>query len=122
MIRLIWAMSIKVRSITRRFTPTNIVADKVQTRSGLKWGTAAMLLAIPYLFIAVICRQIIQDGGPGWLHLVVLLCLWNSMKMLWLGPVSLIQLARIRHQESAARRTGAPENYRIAPSPAGVAP
>jgi hypothetical protein len=41
-------------------------------RRGWKWAVPAMLLAIPYLLIANVCVQLIEDGAPGWLHLVVL--------------------------------------------------
>lgn len=62
-----------------------------------------MLLAIPYLYIAATCRTLVEQGGPGWLHLIVLVCIWNALKMLWLGPVSLVLLARARQHEAAAR-------------------
>lgn len=51
-----------------------------------------MLLAVPYLYAAAICTTIINDGGPGWLYLLVLLFVWNAFKFLWIGPVSLVQL------------------------------
>lgn len=48
----------------------------------------------------------IEQAGPGWgwLHLVVLLCGWNALKMLWLGPMSLIALARVLYREHVQRR------------------
>lgn len=55
-----------------------------------------MLLASPYIAAVKLLTDHIEQGGPGWLHLVVLLCGWNTLKMLWLGPVSLILLARAR--------------------------
>lgn len=30
----------------------------------------------------------VGDGGPGWLYLVVLWAVWNSMKFIIMGPVS----------------------------------
>lgn len=36
-------------------------------------GHPAMLLAVPHTLAAAICTTIINDGGPGWLHLPVLL-------------------------------------------------
>lgn len=114
MLRLIWTLSVHIRYFLRRTMPSNIVADKVRTRHGLKWGPLAMLLAIPYLLAGATFRQMIEDGGPGWLNLLVLLCLWNMMKMLWLGPISIILLAYVRWHEREARdsvdeeQTGAP--------------
>lgn len=40
---------------------------------GLKRGISAMLLAVAYSYEAVICTAIINDGGPSWLCLLVLL-------------------------------------------------
>ncbi|WP_251050532.1 MULTISPECIES: hypothetical protein [unclassified Microbacterium] len=95
MIRLIWAASVHTRYYLRRYLPTNILLDAIRTRRrGLKWGVPAMLLAIPYLLIANVCVQLIADGGPGWLHLVVLWGIWNMLKMLWVGPISLVLLLR----------------------------
>lgn len=104
MFRLIWIVSIHIRSYLRRYMPTNIILDGVRTRRGLKWGLPVMLLALPYLYGASICVELIEDGAPGWLHLIVLLCIWNAMKMAWIGPISLILLARVRAQEMVARQ------------------
>ena len=49
-----------------------------------------MLLAVPYLLVTDVCVRLIADGGPGWLHLVVLVCIWNALKMLWIGPISVV--------------------------------
>lgn len=105
MIRLIWAASVHTRYFLRRYMPTNILLDSIRTRrGGLKWGVPAMLLAIPYLLIANVCVQLIEDGGPGWLHLVVLWALWNMLKMLWVGPISVALLIRARVRETVATR------------------
>lgn len=91
---------------TRRFFPTNRIRDAVYTRRGLKWGVPAMLLAAPYIAAVKLLSDVIDQAGSewGWLHLVVLLCAWNALKMLWLGPMSLIALARVRHREHVQRR------------------
>lgn len=104
MFRLIWFASIHIRIFMRRWMPTNIVLDKVRTRHGLKWGLPAMLLAIPYFYTASLLTVIIRDGGPGWLNLVVLIAIWSAFKMLWIGPVSLVLLARVRIHEHTERR------------------
>ncbi|WP_317696464.1 sulfate permease [Aeromicrobium sp. REDSEA-S32_B7] len=82
-----------------RYAPTNLLLNAIRTRRGLKWGIPAMLLAGVYLYAAAICTTIINDGGPGWLHLLVLVFVWNAFKFIWIGPVSLIQLVRRRRQE-----------------------
>jgi hypothetical protein len=104
MLRLLWAASVRIRCFLRRYMPTNILLDLIRTRRGLKWGIPAMLLAAPYLLAASICTSIIEDGGPGWLNLLVFLLIWNALKFVWIGPVSLVLLVRVRIQEAAARR------------------
>lgn len=104
MIRLIWNLSVRTRLFLRTWMPTNILLDAIRTRRGLRWGIPAMLLAIPYLLIANLCVQAIADNGPGWMHLVVLWSIWNALKMLWIGPISVILLIRARLHERAERR------------------
>ncbi|SDS38722.1 hypothetical protein SAMN04489751_1898 [Brevibacterium sandarakinum] len=112
MIRLIWTASIHTRCFLRRYMPTNILLDAIRTRRGLKWGVPAMLLAVPYLLIASICVQFIEDGGPGWLHVAVLWAIWCALKMLLIGPISLVLLIRVRIREAvAARREPAGSAY-----------
>lgn len=110
MIRLIWAASVHTRFFLRRYMPTNILLDLIRSRRGLKWGVPAMLLAVPYVFAAVICRSFIEDGGPGWLNLPVLLFIYNAMKFTMMGPVSLVLLARARLRERAQRRHDHPDD------------
>lgn len=62
-----------------------------------------MLLAIPYFATAVWLAGLIDHGAPGWLHLLVLLTIWNGFKMLWLGPASVAWLIRVRLREADAR-------------------
>ena len=110
MIRLIWNLSIRTRLFLRTWMPTNILLDAIRTRRrGLKWGIPAMLLAIPYLLIANVCVELVEQGGPGWLHLVVLWAIWNMLKMLWIGPVSVLLLigARLRERVERRRQQGA---------------
>lgn len=109
MIRLLWALSISTRYFLRRYTPTNILLDLIRTRRGLKWGLPAMLLAAPYLLAASVCTNLIAGGAPGWINLLVLLFIWNAMKFLIMGPVSvaLLLCARLRehrYREEHQRR------------------
>lgn len=104
MLRLLWALSAHIRYFLRHYMPTNIALDAIRTRRGLKWGIPAMLLAVPYLLAASICVNLIADGGPGWLNLLVLLFCWNALKFIAIGPVSLALLARTRLREHRERR------------------
>ena len=62
-------------SFLRRFMPTTFVIDAIISWRGLKWGVPAMLLAFPYAVAAEYCRARVEAGGPGWLNLLVLVCL-----------------------------------------------
>ena len=46
MLRLIWNLSIHIRTFLRVWMPTNILLDALRTRRGLHWGAPAMLLSI----------------------------------------------------------------------------
>jgi len=74
----------------------------------------------PYLLAASICTNLIADGGPGWLNLVVLWGVWNAIKFIIMGPVSVVLLARVRLAESAARRRLRRESDRMALVPAAA--
>lgn len=102
MIRLLWTASAEVRYFLRRCMPSNIVLDLIRGRKGLKWGVPAMLLAGPYLAIAFWCTTVTEHGGPGWLHLVVLLCIWNASQDAGHRPGE-------RHSPREGSRTGAPD-------------
>ncbi|MCC8927322.1 sulfate permease [Rhodococcus sp. I2R] len=104
MIRLIWALSAHARYYPRRYMPTNRLLDAIRRRHNLKWGIPAMLLAVPYLLIASICTNAFDQGAPGWLHLVALWSVWNAMKFIIMGPISLVLLVRARIRVAGARR------------------
>lgn len=103
MIRQLWNLSVHTRYFLRRYMPTNILLDAIRTRRGLKWGIPAMLLAVPNLLAASICTNLIADGGPGWLSLLVLLCLWNSMKVIVMGPISIVLLVQACVRETTGQ-------------------
>lgn len=106
MFRLLWMASVHTRYFLRRYMPTNILLDLIRTRRGLKWGMPAMLLAAPYLYLASMFNLLAADGGPGWLHLLVLLFCWNALKFVIMGPVSAVLLLRVRARELRTRRNG----------------
>jgi hypothetical protein len=102
LIQRLWNASVRTRRFLRRRMPTNILLDKIRTREGLKWGVPAMLLGVVYLFAAAMCITLIDRGWHPALYLLFLLLLWNALKFLWIGPVSLYLLVRARLRE---RRT-----------------
>ncbi|WP_235866019.1 hypothetical protein [Serinibacter arcticus] len=92
--------------------PTNRLLDAIRRRRNLKLGIPAMLLAVPYLLITNICTNALDQGAPGWLHLVVLWSVWNAMKFIIMGPISLVLLVRARIQrllQSPGSNTQDPE-------------
>ena len=99
MLRLLWNLSIRVRLFLRTYMPTNILLNALRTRRGLKWGVPAMLIAVPYLLGAWLLTVWIAEDGPGWLNLLVLLFIWNALKFLVNGPITLIALIRVRVAE-----------------------
>lgn len=104
MIRLLWIASTHVAVFLRAWLPSNIVLDLIRTRSGLKWGIPAMLLAVPYFALAYWCTTLINDGGPGFLHIIVLITVWSGLKFLVMGPVSVVLLLRARISEWSTTR------------------
>lgn len=104
MFRLIWTLSVRTRDFLHHFMPSNRLLAAIRTRRGLKWGLPAMLVAAPYIVLAAICSSLVADGGPGWLHLVVLWGCWNALKFIPVGPISVALLVRARIREAMIRR------------------
>jgi hypothetical protein len=99
MLRIIWFISIHLRNFMRRYMPTNILLDAIRTRRGLKWGVPAMLVATPYLLAASICTALIDGGASRRLYVVALVCIWNALKFIVVGPVSALMLLRRRSSD-----------------------
>ena len=104
MFEIILAATARSYFFLRRFMPTAILIDAIKTRRGLKWGVLAMLLAVPSALAANYFRAQVDDGGSGWLNLLVILCLWDTLKLLLIGPISLLKLIAVRVREAVARR------------------
>ncbi|WP_448233116.1 sulfate permease [Microbacterium lacticum] len=103
MFRMIFIIAIRTRTLLRAWLPSNILLDLIRTRRGLKWGVPAMLIAVPYLAAAYWCTVVIAGGGPGWLHLVFLVCIWSAFKFIAMGPVSVLSLLAARGREHRQR-------------------
>ncbi|MFV0633072.1 sulfate permease [Demequina sp.] len=121
MFRLIWTTGVSIRDFLQRYMPSNTLIRATRRRAGLKWGVPAMLVAGIYLVIAATLVQWIADGGPGWVNLAVLVCLWNALKFVVNGPVTLVLLMRVRSAEPRERTARGRDHARggasAAPSP-----
>ena len=104
MFALILGLTARTYYALRRFMPTNLVLDAIHTRRGLKWGVPAMLLAVPYAFATAMCVGLVEAGGSRWLNVLALLFVWNALKFLGAGPVTLGRLLRVRGREGRTRR------------------
>lgn len=111
MFRLLWIASIHTRAFMRQYMPSNIILDRIRTRRGLKWGPLAMLLAVPYDAVAYWLADLIETGSPGWLYLIVFVSLWSGLKMCWIGPVSVVLLAKARSRERRSGETQSLADY-----------
>lgn len=92
--------------------PTNRLLVRLRTRQGLRWGIPVALVLVPaYLFAASIATTVIENGGPGWLNLIVVLLIWNAFKFAAMVPVSLWLLTKARFAEWRLRRAAKHEGY-----------
>lgn len=95
-----------IRYYLPAYAPTNILLRHLRTRGGLKWAIPTALILVPtYLFAAAITAAAIDDGGRGWLNLVVLACMWNAPKFAWMGVLSVPLLARVLVRERRVSTT-----------------
>lgn len=111
MLTLIWHLSSFANDLLQRYAPTNRLIWFLRRRENFRYGVPAMLLSIPYLLIARGALALIEVGAPEWLYLVFILCIWNAIKFLVWGPVSLLYLAKARFREAkrvSASRTRQP--------------
>lgn len=103
MLTIIFRTLTDVISFLLRFEPGLRLLARIRRRDGLKWGVPAMLVAVPYFLIASTCVEIIANGGPGILHLLVFWCIIIGMAFILMGPVSLLLLTYARTAEAAQR-------------------
>ena len=99
-----------------QYTPTNLLLSRLRSRHGLKWGVPLMVLGAAYFLAAAMLTNWLHNGGPGWLNLLALLGIWNGVKFLVFGPMSLILLARAliaEHRDEAQRIKTQPGHSRL---------
>jgi len=106
MFQLLIGFVSRVYAFFQRTMPSNILIRATHTRRGLKWAVPAMLLAVVYIVIAAALARWIAGGAPGWLNLLVLVCLWNALKFAVNGPITAVRLARVRARERRYRGAG----------------
>lgn len=113
MFQLLIAFVSRIYAFFQRSMPTNILIRATHTRRGLKWGVPAMLLAVVYVVIAAALAQWVVSGAPGWINLLVLVCLWNALKFVVNGPITLMRLVRVRVLERRHPDAGIASNESI---------
>lgn len=101
----LWNLSVRMYVLLQRYAPTNRLINHLRIRDRLRWGAPAMLLAVPYMAVAVGCVLLIEHGWTEWLYLPFLLCFYNALKFLIFGPISLVLLARAHFREHDARQS-----------------
>ena len=84
--------------------PTNRLLAAIRTPRGLKWGVPAMGIGVLFFLAAAALTAVVNDGGPKWLCVLVLWCVWDGFKFLWIGPLSLASIIRIRRSRSSAHQ------------------
>jgi len=100
MLTIIWHLSSFANDLLQRYAPTNRLIWFLHRRENLRYGVPAMLLSIPYLLIARGALALIEVSAPEWLYLVFILCIWNAIKFLVWGPISLTVLGKARLREA----------------------
>lgn len=109
MFQLLIVFVSRIYAFFQRTMPTNMIIRATHTRRGLKWGVSAMLLAVFDIVIAAALAQWVAGGAPGWINLLVLLCLWNALKFIVNGPITLLRLLRVRTGERRYRDMTQPD-------------
>jgi hypothetical protein len=110
MFQLLIALVSRIYAFFQQSMPTNTLIRATHTRRGLKWGVPAMLLAVVYIVIAAALAQWVAGGAPGWINLLVLLCLWNALKFVVNGPITVVRIMRARAIERRHRDAGSVSN------------
>ena len=90
MLTICLRLSAAIYGFMQRYMPTNRAIRWLRTPRGLKWAIPVALIATPsYLFAMILAVVVIDSGGPGWLHPLVLWSFWNSIKFGWMAVLSL---------------------------------
>lgn len=109
MLAISMRLAIALRALLQ-YAPTNLLLRRLRSRDGLKWVAPFMLLGVAYLLAAALLTHLLNDDGSGWLNMLVILGIWNGIKFIAFGPISVIFLARAwitehRQRSSKPRRS-----------------
>lgn len=110
MLTLSMRLAIGLRTLLY-YAPTNVLLRWLRSRNGLKWGAPFMLLGAAYLLASVALGVLIRNGGAGWLNVLVLLCMWDGVKLVAFGPLSVLMLIRVgirEHRDRARDQAASP--------------
>jgi hypothetical protein len=89
------------------FAPSNVIVSKLRRERPTTWIASGLMgLSAAFALGAIIAADWAAEGGPGWIHLVVLLWTWNAMKFLWTAAMCPVWIL-------AERRVGGSEHSRI---------
>jgi len=103
LIRLVFRATAAVYYWAQLWLPSNRLLRAIRSRRGLKWGLPAMVIGVACFYTAAMVTVVIRDGGPTWLHAVVVVLVIDGFKFVWIGPVSLVLLVKARWREAHAR-------------------
>lgn len=89
MLALLWNLSTAIRDHLRYYMPTNIAVDTVRSHPRRPWTIPLVVVAVPgYLYVASVTTTLIKRGGPDYLNLLVILFVWDAMKLVWVTALT----------------------------------
>jgi hypothetical protein len=93
MFRLTVQLIISMRAVLA-YAPSNRLMWHLRRRRGMGAALIAVAVGAVYLLAAATCAVLIDRGSPGWLNVLVLLFIWNALKLAVTGPATLVASAR----------------------------
>jgi hypothetical protein len=102
MLTISMRLAIALRTLLQH-APTNVLLHRLQSRDGLKWGVPFMLLGGAYLFATTLLTSWLHHDAPAWFNVFVFFGIWNGLKFIAFGPISVILLTRARIIERRQR-------------------
>lgn len=104
MIWLIFIAVVILFRMLRPWIPSTILLDWFRTQRDPKWGLWAMLGGVAYFGSAYGCTVLIDNGGPEWLHLFVLIGICEGFRFLFHGFGIYLRLSAARRKARRAAR------------------
>ncbi len=83
MLALGWRVAAGLHTTLKSFAPTNRLAVQLRTPHERPRARRIAACAIAMYVITAIVSTAIADGGPGGLHGIAGLGIWNAMKLAW---------------------------------------